>query len=229
MNGNTTHEREYHMTKKSKPMGGARPGAGRTQTTYKISTDAAKHLQVIAKHYGNKPEELLEGIIQQTAAQKLMDDLSKPIPAVQKLMDDLSKPIPAVQKLMDDLSKPTPAVQKLMDDFTGQTAAQTLIDSLSGQTAAQTLIDSLSGQTAAQKLMDDLRGKRPPAGKKPKYRNVELTATAADDLAWFIEDLALDQQEASLIVSTILSAALTHDRDNWANLFGNRLIQAQPE
>jgi hypothetical protein len=46
-----------------KRMGGARPGAGRTQTTYKISIDAAKRLHIIAKHYGNAPEELLEGLI----------------------------------------------------------------------------------------------------------------------------------------------------------------------
>ncbi len=47
----------------SKRMGGARPGAGRTQTTYKISVEAAKRLHTIAKHYGNAPEELLEGLI----------------------------------------------------------------------------------------------------------------------------------------------------------------------
>jgi hypothetical protein len=72
-------------------------------------------------------------------------------------------------------------------------------------------------------------GKRPGAGKKPTYRNIELTETAAKDLAWFIEDLALDRREARLIVSTILNTALTDDRDKWANLFGNRLIQAEPE
>jgi predicted ArsR family transcriptional regulator len=53
------------MTTKTeqKRMGGARPGAGRTQTTYKISVEAAKRLQTIAKHYGNRPEQLLEGLI----------------------------------------------------------------------------------------------------------------------------------------------------------------------
>ncbi len=71
-------------------------------------------------------------------------------------------------------------------------------------------------------------GKRPGAGKKPTYRNIELTPTAAGDLAWFVEDLALDPREARLIVSTILNTALTDDRDKWANLFGNRLIQAEP-
>ncbi len=52
-------------TTKSQPkrMGGVRPGAGRTQTTYKISVEAAKRLHTIAKHYGNAPEELLEGLI----------------------------------------------------------------------------------------------------------------------------------------------------------------------
>jgi hypothetical protein len=72
-------------------------------------------------------------------------------------------------------------------------------------------------------------GKRQGAGKKPTYRNIELTKTAAADLAWFIEDLALDRQEAHLIVSTILSAALAHDRDTWTNLFGNRLIEIESE
>jgi hypothetical protein len=72
-------------------------------------------------------------------------------------------------------------------------------------------------------------GKRPGAGKKPTYRNIELTQTAAADLGWFIEDLALDRQEANLIVSTILSSALTDNRDKWADLFGNRLIQAEPK
>jgi hypothetical protein len=71
-------------------------------------------------------------------------------------------------------------------------------------------------------------GKRLGAGKKPTYRNIELTTTAAADLSWFIEDLALDPQEARVIVSTILNTALTDDRDKWANLFGNRLIQAEP-
>jgi hypothetical protein len=47
----------------SKRMGGARPGAGRTQTTYKISVDAAKRLQKIAAKYGNPPEQLLEALI----------------------------------------------------------------------------------------------------------------------------------------------------------------------
>jgi hypothetical protein len=72
-------------------------------------------------------------------------------------------------------------------------------------------------------------GKRPGAGKKPTYHNIELTKTAAADLAWFIEDLALDRQEAHIIVSTILSAALASDRDKWVNLFGNRLIQIESE
>jgi hypothetical protein len=72
-------------------------------------------------------------------------------------------------------------------------------------------------------------GKRLGAGKKPTYRNIELTPTAAGDLAWFIEDLALDRREAHVIVSTILNSALTDDRDKWTNLFGNRLIKAEPE
>jgi hypothetical protein len=72
-------------------------------------------------------------------------------------------------------------------------------------------------------------GKRPGAGKKPSYRNIDLTKTAAADLAWFIEDLALDRQDARAIVSTILSAALANDRDKWANLFGNRLIEIESE
>ena len=69
-------------------------------------------------------------------------------------------------------------------------------------------------------------GKRPGAGRparKPTM-SVELTDTATGDLRYFIEDLALDPREARLIVSTILSTALTDDRDKWANLFGNRLI-----
>jgi hypothetical protein len=72
-------------------------------------------------------------------------------------------------------------------------------------------------------------GKRPGAGRKPTYRSIDLTPTAASDLAWFIEDLALDQREARVIVSTILSTALTDDRDKWVNLFGNRLIEVQTE
>jgi hypothetical protein len=72
-------------------------------------------------------------------------------------------------------------------------------------------------------------GPRPGAGRTRKYERVELTKQATADLAYFIEDLNLDPRETRLIVSTILSTALTDDRDKWANLFGNRLIQKQPE
>ena len=46
-----------------KRMGGARPGAGRTQTTYKISVEAARRLQDIAKHHNSDPTQTIEGLI----------------------------------------------------------------------------------------------------------------------------------------------------------------------
>lgn len=70
-------------------------------------------------------------------------------------------------------------------------------------------------------------GARPGAGRprtKPNT-NVELTETAAKDLAYFIQDLNLDPRESRVIVSTILSTALTDDLDKWRDLFGNSLIQ----
>jgi hypothetical protein len=73
----------------------------------------------------------------------------------------------------------------------------------------------------------NLGGKRPRAGLKPTYRNIEVNEKAAKDLGWFIEDLALDRHDAQLIVSTILSTALREDRDKWANLFGNQLVQKE--
>jgi len=58
--------REMTMTgKPAKRMGGARPGAGRTQTTYKISVEAAHRLQEIVKRYGGDPSQLIEGLINQ--------------------------------------------------------------------------------------------------------------------------------------------------------------------
>jgi hypothetical protein len=66
-------------------------------------------------------------------------------------------------------------------------------------------------------------GKRPGAGLKPTYRNIKLNETAARDLAYFIEDLALDRHDTQLIVSTILSNALRDDRNKWADVFGNQL------
>lgn len=70
-------------------------------------------------------------------------------------------------------------------------------------------------------------GKRPGSGLKPTYRTIKLGEKAAKELAWFIEDLALDRHDAELIVSTILHTALSEDRDKWANLFGNRLVQKE--
>lgn len=72
-------------------------------------------------------------------------------------------------------------------------------------------------------------GKRPGAGRPRTKPNtsVELTETAAKDLAYFIEDLNLDPREAQLIVSTILSTALSDDLDKWRDLFGNRMIQKE--
>ncbi|MBA3946680.1 MAG: hypothetical protein H0X37_19215 [Herpetosiphonaceae bacterium] len=49
----------------AKRMGGARPGAGRTQTTYKISVEAARRLREIVKRYGGDPSQLIEGLINQ--------------------------------------------------------------------------------------------------------------------------------------------------------------------
>ncbi len=53
------------IDKPAKTMGGARPGAGRTQTTYKISVEAARRLQEIVKRYGGDPSQLIEGLINQ--------------------------------------------------------------------------------------------------------------------------------------------------------------------
>jgi hypothetical protein len=66
-------------------------------------------------------------------------------------------------------------------------------------------------------------GRRPGAGLKPTYRNIKINETAAGDLAYFIEDLALNRHNAQLIVSTILSNALRDDRNKWADIFGNQL------
>ncbi len=46
-----------------KKMGGARPGAGRTQTTYKIGVEAAHRLQAIAKHHDSDVSQTIEGLI----------------------------------------------------------------------------------------------------------------------------------------------------------------------
>lgn len=68
-------------------------------------------------------------------------------------------------------------------------------------------------------------GARPGAGRKRKYERVELTEQATRDLAYFVEDLNIDPRETRLIVSTILSTALTDDLDKWRDLFGNRVLQ----
>ena len=70
-------------------------------------------------------------------------------------------------------------------------------------------------------------GARPGAGRKRTKPTVsiELTEQATRDLAYFIEDLNLDPRESRMIVSTILSTALTDNLDEWRDLFGNRLIQ----
>ena len=70
-------------------------------------------------------------------------------------------------------------------------------------------------------------GARPGAGRKRKYERVELTEQATRDLAYFINDLNLDPRETQLIVSMIISTALTDDLDKWRDLFGNRLIQQE--
>ncbi len=60
-----------------KRMGGARPGAGRTQTTYKISVEAAKRLQAIAKHHSSDAAQTIEGLINQYYAETLAPALEK--------------------------------------------------------------------------------------------------------------------------------------------------------
>ncbi len=60
-----------------KQMGGARPGAGRTQTTYKISTEAAKRLQAIAKHHDADAGHTIEGLINKYYAETLAPALEK--------------------------------------------------------------------------------------------------------------------------------------------------------
>ncbi len=60
-----------------KRMGGARPGAGRTQTTYKISVEAARRLQAIAKHHSSDPAQTIEGLINQYYAETLAPTLEK--------------------------------------------------------------------------------------------------------------------------------------------------------
>jgi hypothetical protein len=62
---------------KPKRMGGARPGAGRTQTTYKISVEAARRLQAIARHHDADPAQTIEGLINQYYAQVLAPALEK--------------------------------------------------------------------------------------------------------------------------------------------------------
>jgi predicted ArsR family transcriptional regulator len=60
-----------------KSMGGARPGAGRTQTTYKISVEAARRLQTIAKHHSSNAGDIIEGLINQYYAETLAPALEK--------------------------------------------------------------------------------------------------------------------------------------------------------
>jgi hypothetical protein len=60
-----------------KQMGGARPGAGRTQTTYKISVEAARRLQAIAKHHTSDPAETIEGLINNYYAGTIAPALEK--------------------------------------------------------------------------------------------------------------------------------------------------------
>jgi hypothetical protein len=43
--------------------GGARPGSGRINQTYKISVAAARKLQELGRKYGNEPAQLLEGLV----------------------------------------------------------------------------------------------------------------------------------------------------------------------
>ncbi len=54
-----------------KRMGGARPGAGRTQTTYKISVEAARRLQAITRHHNSDPAQTIEGLINRYYAETL--------------------------------------------------------------------------------------------------------------------------------------------------------------
>jgi predicted ArsR family transcriptional regulator len=58
-----------------KRMGGARPGAGRTQTTYKISVEAARRLQAIARHHTSDTAQTIEGLINQYYAETLAPQL----------------------------------------------------------------------------------------------------------------------------------------------------------
>jgi hypothetical protein len=50
---------------------------------------------------------------------------------------------------------------------------------------------------------------------------VELSEQATRELLYFIEDLNLDPQLAPQVVSEVLIAALTADRDRWGEWFGN--------
>ncbi len=96
------------------------------------------------------------------------------------------------------------------------------------QAQAEQMRDELIAHLAQQKkTAANWGGKRPGAGRPRRNptMTVELTERATRDLAYFIEDLNLRPQEARLIVSTILSTALTDDLDRWRDLFGNRLIQ----
>lgn len=66
-------------------------------------------------------------------------------------------------------------------------------------------------------------GKRPGAGRKrtKPTMQVELSEQATLDLVYFIDDLALEPGLAPAIVSEILRAALSGERDRWAERFGN--------
>ena len=70
-------------------------------------------------------------------------------------------------------------------------------------------------------------GQRPGAGRPATYKRVELTERASKDLANFIDDLALPSTDAHVIVSTILSQALSDDYDKWRHVFGDYLIKAE--
>jgi hypothetical protein len=61
--------------------GGARPGSGRINQTYKISVAAARKLQELARKYGNDPAQLLEGLVNShyntLQAEPIQDDIAQ--------------------------------------------------------------------------------------------------------------------------------------------------------
>jgi hypothetical protein len=111
-----------------KQMGGARPGAGRTQTTYKISVEAARRLQAIAKHHNSDAAQTIEGLINQYYAGTIAPTLEK-----NRLSDEANQLLAILTpepQTVDSISKrlrmPKATLQTLIDQHQNELISQGL-------------------------------------------------------------------------------------------------------